>query len=128
MRRAILAALAALLLLATPAIAAGGLTLNGTPVYGATISYTFNDAGTRVLSHRCFVAEDRQFDEFYQRWFWLNPVQVSNDVLASGEPVALDDWAADEQFAFCDAEVFRVGQDGVWRGGRGYFQYPVPAG
>jgi len=124
MRRSILAALVAALLIVAPVIAANGLTLNGTPQYGATVSYSFNDGGGRFVMHRCFVAEGQI--EIGGKLYWQNPDLVQGLFLAPDEPIVLDDWAATEQYAFCDAEVFRLDHNGYTVSGQFYFQYPVP--
>jgi hypothetical protein len=125
MRRSIVVAFAAIVLLVAPVGAVSGLSINGTPAYGATISYTFNDGGKRVVAHSCFVAEGRL--DIGGTLYWLNPELVQSALLAPGQPITLSGWDPTSPFAFCDAEVFRISHDGFTVGGQFFTQYPVPA-
>jgi hypothetical protein len=123
MRRAILAALAALLLLASPVSAATPLALVGTPVHGASVSYDWGSGNPNMyVSHQCY-RDERQV-VLYGELRYVNSVKLGEAVqLAKGETVLLDhpDWDPAWPFYHCQGNLFRHGRP------IGVVAYPVPS-
>lgn len=114
MKRAILAALAALLLLATPVLGLTILkaevkapTIVGTAEWGGSISYDFNDRnGQLTVNHRC-----QEVYEFYPDGGILHGPILQRETLSVGESVTLDAWPS-TSWGLCVANLTKDG-DGI---------------
>ena len=121
MRRAFLAALAALLLLVSPVAAAAVPVLVGTPVHGAAVSYDWQGNPNMYISHQCFRDEDQVV--WYGQLYFVNSVRLGSFVhLDRGESVVLDhpDWDAAWPFYHCQGILVRNSR---WLS---VISYPVP--
>ena len=115
MKRAILAAFAALLLLATPVFGLTILkaetkapTIVGTAEWGGTISYDFNDRhGQLVAHHHCM-----EVYEFLPDGGILHGPVLQGATLAVGDSVTLDAWPA-TSWGYCSVHLLKLPDDGI---------------